>query len=788
MITIFKDLNNTSTPFFRDVDKVIERIKTGTSKDLILSIRSEKDKSKRNDIKKKLPAICFSGKFSKRNDSSIIEHSGYICLDFDDFETTEKYKEVRNVLEKDKYTYCLFESPSGNGLKVIVKIPKDIDKHKQYFSALQDYYSIDNFDVTSKNLSRVCFESYDEDIFVNENSEIWEDYSDNEFFDVSEKIPDVKLTQTNEIIDRVWTWFDSKYKIATGQRSHNTYILASALNRFGVPKVESVNFCRQFIEKDFNEKEVLKIIESAYSNYNEFNTQFFEDTKTINYVKNDLKKGLTEEEIIKKYDYKGEENVKKALETAHKEKTISIFWYKDKKGVHIVNHLYKQWLEQSGFYKFYPENSESFIFVKKVNNLVEDTNENKLKDFVLDHLYKLDDIDVYEYISGRSSYFKEDYLNFLENVDVNFKKDTRYKAYIYFKNCAVEISKNEIKEIDYLNIDGYVWQKHIINREFEKSNILENDYSKLVYNISGKSEDKEKSIKSTIGYLLHSFKTSANNKAVILNDETISENPNGGTGKGLFINAISKLKRVVTIDGKTFSFEKSFPYQTVSADTQILVFDDVKKNFNFELLFSLITEGITLEKKNKDAIKLPIEKSPKILISTNYAIGGNGNSFERRKWELEFCQHYKPNYTPLDEFGRMLFTDWSSEDWLAFDNYMISCVQLYLEQGLIESEFNNLEIRKIIAKTSFEFYEWVLDNSIALNTRHTKSELYNRFIEDYQDYKKWLSQKRFTQWVETYGTWKKYKVNSGNTNGIRWIEYEDKDQKEVFDEIEEIPF
>ena len=53
MITIFKDLNNTSTPFFREIEKVVERIKEGTSKELILSIRNESDKSKRNEIKKK---------------------------------------------------------------------------------------------------------------------------------------------------------------------------------------------------------------------------------------------------------------------------------------------------------------------------------------------------------------------------------------------------------------------------------------------------------------------------------------------------------------------------------------------------------------------------------------------------------------------------------------------------------------------------------------------------------------------------------------------------------------
>jgi hypothetical protein len=117
---------------------------------------------------------------------------------------------------------------------------------------------------------------------------------------------------------------------------------------------------------------------------------------------------------------------------------------------------------------------------------------------------------------------------------------------------------------------------------------------------------------------MHTFKTSANNRAIILNDETISENPNGGSGKGLFWNALSKVKKVSSIDGKSFNFDKSFLYQTVSPDTQLLIFDDVKKNFDFERLFSIITEGMTIEKKNQDAIQIPVQKSPKIIITTNY--------------------------------------------------------------------------------------------------------------------------------------------------------------------------
>ena len=64
-------------------------------------------------------------------------------------------------------------------------------------------------------------------------------------------------------------------------------------------------------------------------------------------------------------------------------------------------------------------------------------------------------------------------------------------------------------------------------------------------------------MRSTIGYMLHAYKNLSYCPAIILNDEVISDNPEGGTGKGLFINALSQMKKkLVVIDGKAFNFEK----------------------------------------------------------------------------------------------------------------------------------------------------------------------------------------------------------------------------------------
>lgn len=57
-----------------------------------------------------------------------------------------------------------------------------------------------------------------------------------------------------------------------------------------------------------------------------------------------------------------------------------------------------------------------------------------------------------------------------------------------------------------------------------------------------------------IGYLLHLYKDPVDPKVVILNDEFYDDlkegEPQGGTGKGLFIKLIQQFLRALSIDGK----------------------------------------------------------------------------------------------------------------------------------------------------------------------------------------------------------------------------------------------
>ena len=786
-VTIFQSIKETSTPFFRDVHSILERIKDGATKELVKKIRGEKRKPERNEIKKQLPAICFSGTFNKRQDSALIDHSGLICLDFDGYTKQKELLQDKENLSKNKYVFSVFISPSGNGLKVLVKIPKDPEHHGNYFNSLEKYFNSPYFDKTSKNISRVCYESYDPLLHINEHSSIWDNIEEPDYTEVNKTkdTPTIPITDENKIVEILVKWWTKKYPMSEGQRNQNCYILSMAFNDFGVNRGLASYILNQYASDDFNTKEIAVTIESAYKNVQNFGTKYYEDEERINSIKAKLRRGVSKKEI--RYQMQDSnldsDTIDSVLNKVEEENDKQTFWTKNDRGqIKLIHIQFKQFLEDSGFYKFCPEGSKNYVFVKVTNNLIDHTSDKEIKDFVLQHLYELDDMNVYNYFADNTRFFKEEFLSMLSTIDIYFIEDTKDTAYLYYRNCAVMITKDEIIPIDYLDLGGYVWKDHVIDRNFNICDVTGNcDYKRFIKNICGGDEQRVRSMQSTIGFLLHAHKNLSFCPAVILNDEVISDNPEGGTGKGLFMNALNAMKKLVVIDGKAFTFERAFAYQLVSADTQILCFDDVKKYFDFERLFSVVTEGLTLEKKNKDAIKIPFHRSPKIAITTNYAIKGAGNSFARRKWELELHQHYNKSFTPLDDFKRFMFGDWDDSDWCEFDNYMIGCLQGYLSTGLVKSKFVNLKIRQLSAETCHDFIEWcgLIDNNhgdMKLEVGRTlyKQDLYMDFINEYPDYgpkaKMTISRTRFYKWLISYSMFKEgIPPEEGRDMDGRWI-------------------
>jgi len=277
-----------------------------------------------------------------------------------------------------------------------------------------------------------------------------------------------------------------------------------------------------------------------------------------------------------------------------------------------------------------------------------------------------------------------------------------------------------------------------------------------------------------IGYLLHSHKDRTRTKAIIFTDEKLSDKAFGRSGKGLVAYAIKQIKNMLRIDGKNFRFDKSFPFQSVNPDTQIMFFDDVNKKFGFEKLFSIITEGITIEKKNKNEYSIPYERSPKILITTNQSITGSDDSSKARQFVVEFSDYYNADHFPIHDFGKVFFDEYNENEWRAFDNYMIECCQYYLKNGLKVYDYVNLTKKKLIDETSVEFEEFIKD--VPLNVEQNKKDLFERFKKEYEDFGQ-MKQNTFSKWTKVYAELYDLRIDERKSGADRYFTFRKKGEK-----------
>lgn len=167
-----RDVNSKST---LTIDDFISGVKIGRWKAETERIQQCETIELRKQMKRDTAsAVTISGTFLQRNEKSLIQHSGFICADFDAFDF-EKYEQIKH----DQYTYACFKSVSGLGVAVLVRVKPE--KHKESFDFLQRYY-FSNYgcaiDPAPRNVASLRFVSYDPDIYIAEKSKLSGTYTE----------------------------------------------------------------------------------------------------------------------------------------------------------------------------------------------------------------------------------------------------------------------------------------------------------------------------------------------------------------------------------------------------------------------------------------------------------------------------------------------------------------------------------------------------------------------------------------------------------------------------------
>jgi hypothetical protein len=483
--------------------------------------------------------------------------------------------------------------------------------------------------------------------------------------------------------------------------------------------------------------------------------------------------GITNEDLvnylINRKDYTKEEAHLKVKELKKNYgPDLRTFWdvkYKNKEVIPVINrYKLQKFLSEVGGYKlyFYDDKSQIYRLIRVKDGFVEESSSENIKKFIKHYIDRLESslVDgvtqesLLELIyQGSSVLFSDAFFEFFERAELNFLSDTKDAAYFPFKNGVVEVKQDGIRLRSYGEMEAVIWKSQVIDHHIVLESDLDMDkveYWRFLKFISGGEDERLVYACGLMGYLLHKYKDPARPFSVILAEETEHEAKGGGTGKGIFVKALSFLNNTVRVDGKNFKIDKNFAFQRVDLDTRILAIEDTRKNVDFEGFYAIITEGITVEKKNKDELFIPYKDSPKVMFTTNYTLPSSGNHAKRRQKVLEFAPYFGLDKTPEDEFGHKLFDDWDKDEWNRFYNMMFECVRDYLENGVMEMEKSEKLLRKQI-KVQFgeEFLEYFMgfleegeENWIS------QEQLYNDFLAMHGFEKKDYSVKRFSKAVE----------------------------------------
>ena len=303
MVTIFKNFNEVVE--HKSIPVILDEIRTGKYKPGIIYLRKSLAENKTeayNKAKKSLPAFTPSGKFvGGRKLEFLADYSNCIILDIDKL-SAAVLQNAKNLAAQCEFTFASFISPSGNGLKILVKINSDKANHKEAFLLVQAHYENIlklEIDKSGKDVTRLCFYSWDENLYLNENASVFESETiqscQTELVSVS-PLPTATVTATDydAIYNHCVNFTEKKVQFVNGSRNVFVHQLACNLNRKGV----ALNDALGYILTDFgyDEKEVTQAVKSAYGNLHEFGAN--EKSKIV-ILRNEgtpLQKATTEDE------------------------------------------------------------------------------------------------------------------------------------------------------------------------------------------------------------------------------------------------------------------------------------------------------------------------------------------------------------------------------------------------------------------------------------------------------------------------------------------------------------
>ena len=307
IVSVFNHIWDTENDDHRkdyDAAFILDIIKTGDHgvAQNINAIRNAVSKEDRDRLKQKLQVVMWQGIFTQRNNNGCKSLSSLVCIDID-HQTEPELEHIRQIIKTWPFVLAFFMSPSGDGLKVLVRTDNlSIDDYGNCYRQVEKLFT-DEFgiqpDSSCEDLSHTCFISYDPNMYCNPNSQPWHYEYDSTFDKPKPSLysgssshsrygnPDkpyltvegfiaemnrMRCTLTDEqiitILDIRWSKFPNNYQ--DGNRTKSVFIQASALCKAGIDMDKALEYLKsKFLPTGFDEGKLGREVYQAYEKNNQ---------------------------------------------------------------------------------------------------------------------------------------------------------------------------------------------------------------------------------------------------------------------------------------------------------------------------------------------------------------------------------------------------------------------------------------------------------------------------------------------------------------------------------------
>lgn len=240
--SVYQDTFDRNSQVYISVETVLSWIKNGKFKSSIDKIRETANDTYRKQLKSNLVSVAFSGTFSKRTDDAIMDYNHIIVIDIDD---KDEYKLNTAIILFESHPNCLsyFKSPSG-GLKALFLVDSEVKHHNTFaFDQVRKLIETEtkcSVDPSGRNISRLCYVSYDPELFFNPYAEPMHIDTMKEVY-TRRETTGVPSNDVQFIFDKAREWVNKKDRYYQGNRHNYLLKVSCIMNRAGVSTDKILN-------------------------------------------------------------------------------------------------------------------------------------------------------------------------------------------------------------------------------------------------------------------------------------------------------------------------------------------------------------------------------------------------------------------------------------------------------------------------------------------------------------------------------------------------------------------